>query len=234
MRKIYMVFTLIFALATTAIAQNYNVTFAVDASQLLSVSADGIHIAGNFQMAGGASADWAPAEGAMTDTDGNGVWQVTVSLPAGTYLYKYINGNTWGDNEGVTGTALDATCSITDASGNVNREITISADTIVGPYIYDACTISSMILNSNKVTTEATILVAPNPMTNRASILLNNPNNETFTMAITNMMGQVVRTQNNINTDIVTIERNDLAAGVYFVTLKNEEGAMITEKLIVQ
>jgi hypothetical protein len=51
---------------------------------------------------------------------------------------------------------------------------------------------------------------------------------------MTNIMGQVVRTPRNINTNVVEIEKADLTSGVYFVTLQNEAGARITEKLIVQ
>jgi hypothetical protein len=231
MKKIYMILATVVTFATTAIAQNYTVVFAVDASQMVSVSDTGIHIAGNFQMAAGMSPDWTPSAGTMEDNDGNGVWQVTVSLPAGTYLYKYINGNEWGDNEG---TALDATCSVTDASGNVNREIIISSDTVVGPYFYDLCSLSTEVLSVNRITTKATMLVAPNPMGERAAIFLSNPNNEVFNMTMTNMMGQVVRTQTNINADVIEIEKADLTSGVYFVTLQNEKGAKITEKLIIQ
>jgi len=234
MRKIYLVLAFAIAFATTAMAQNYNVYFAVDVTALASVSADGVSIAGNFQAAAGMPADWTPANGAMEDADGNGVWQILVSLPAGTYDFKFINGNDWGDNEGQAGTALDATCSIDDGAGNINRQITISSDTVVGPFIYDACTVSSLILNNTNISTAATMTVAPNPMVDRAAILLSNPENEVFNMTLTNMMGQIVRTENGINGNVVNIEKADLVAGVYFVTLQNEAGAKITEKLIIQ
>jgi hypothetical protein len=234
MKKIYIVLIMVVAFATTTMAQNYTVVFAVDANQMASVSTNGISIAGNFQVAAGMPAEWSPADGAMEDADGNGVWQITVSIPAGTYVYKYINGNDWGDNEGTASTSLDATCSLDDGAGNINREITISSDTVVGPYFYDACTESTEVLSVNKISTEATMLVAPNPMGERAAIFLSNPNNEVFTMTMTNIMGQVVRTPSNINTNVVEIEKADLTSGVYFVTLQNEAGARITEKLIVQ
>jgi hypothetical protein len=237
MRKIYLVFAFAIAFATTAMAQNYNVYFAVDVSALAAVDSTGIHMAGNFAGASGGTAslpDWDPASGALEDADGNGVWQILVSLPAGDYEFKFINGNGWGDNEGQSGTALDATCSNTDPNGNINRTITISGDTVVGPFIYDACTISAMILNATNVSTAATMILAPNPMVDHAAILLSNPNNEVFNMTMTNMMGQVVRTENNINTNVINIEKADLVAGVYFVTLQNEAGAKITKKLIIQ
>jgi len=235
MRKIYLVFAFAIAFATTVMAQSFNVVFAVDATQMAAVSADGISIAGNFQAAAGMAADWSPADGGMEDADGNGVWQITVQLPAGSYDFKFINGNAWGDNEGLSGvTALDATCSTDDGAGNINRNITISGDTVVGPFIYDACTISALTLNATNISTAATMVVAPNPMTTNASILLSNPDNEVFNMTLTNMVGQVVRTENGINGNVVNIEKGELTSGVYFVTLQNEEGAKITEKLVIQ
>ncbi len=81
---------------------------------------------------------------------------------------------------------------------------------------------------------EGEVTIAPNPMTDRTAILFNNTNNETFSMTIVSMMGQVVRTEKNINTNVLEIERGDLTSGVYFVNLKNEAGATITKKLIVQ
>jgi hypothetical protein len=78
------------------------------------------------------------------------------------------------------------------------------------------------------------MIVAPNPMVDRAAILLSNPENEIFNMTMTNIMGQVVRTENSINGNVINIEKADLVAGVYFVTLQNEAGAKITEKLIIQ
>lgn len=237
MRKIYLVFGFVIALATTTMAQNYNVYFAVDVSGLATVSADGISIAGNFATASNSTAslpDWTPADGGMEDADGNGVWQILVSLPAGSYDFKFINGNDWGDNEGQASTALDATCSTDDGAGNINRNITISGDTVVGPFIYDACTISALILNNTNIATAATMIVAPNPMTTNASILLSNPENEIFNMTVTNMVGQVVRTENGINGNLINIERKELTSGVYFVTLQNEAGAKITEKLVIQ
>lgn len=238
MRKIYMTLAILVAFATVSMAQNYTVVFAVDASQMATVSANGIHMAGNFTSVAGATnttiPDWSPGATTLEDADGNGVWQITVSLPAGTYLYKYVNGPTWDPNEGQASTALDATCSVTDAGGNINREVTISSDTVVGPYFYDQCVLSNTTLGVNKISTQATMLVAPNPMGERAAIFLSNPNNEVFNMTMSNIMGQVVRTQNNINTNVVNIEKADLTAGVYFITLQNEKGAKITEKLIVQ
>ena len=67
-------------------AQNYNLTFRVDMSQQ-TLSPDGVHVAGDFQQQAGYASNWDPAATELTDADNDEIYEVTVSLPAGTYLY---------------------------------------------------------------------------------------------------------------------------------------------------
>ncbi|MFN5621356.1 MAG: T9SS type A sorting domain-containing protein [Flavobacteriales bacterium] len=79
--------------------QFHNMTFAVSMANVL-VSPNGVHLAGGFGAYG--YANWNPSGIAMTDPDGNGVYTVTLSLPAGqSFEYKFINGNDWPGAEGV-------------------------------------------------------------------------------------------------------------------------------------
>ena len=60
------------------------------------VSADGVHVAGNFQ-------GWDPAATPMTDNM-DGTWSYSFSSDtAATYQYKFINGNAWGSDESIPG-----------------------------------------------------------------------------------------------------------------------------------
>lgn len=92
------------------------VTFKVDMS-LQTVSPNGVHLAGGFEAAG--YPNWNPGGIAMTDDDGDNIYEVTLSLPAGSYEYKYVNGNEWGGDE-----AAPIEC----AAGGTNRGITITSD----------------------------------------------------------------------------------------------------------
>lgn len=59
------------------------------------VSANGVHIAGNFQ-------GWNPSSTAMTDANGDGIYEYTINTFVGEKIeYKFINGNAWGTDETV-------------------------------------------------------------------------------------------------------------------------------------
>ncbi len=90
------------ALATMmgfAASAQIDVTFRVDMSGQ-AVSPLGVHVAGDWQAAAGFAADWQPGISEMTDA-GDGIYELNVSLPAGQYSYKFVNGDNWGMDEQV-------------------------------------------------------------------------------------------------------------------------------------
>lgn len=104
-------------------ADSVSVTFRVDMSQV-TVSTNGVHIAGAFQ-------DWDPAATPMNDDDGDNVYEYTVSLPANmTYEYKFVNGNAWGMDEAVP----------SDCAQNNNRFVEVgSQDIVLNAVCYASC-----------------------------------------------------------------------------------------------
>jgi len=71
------------------------VTLTVDMTNEM-VSADGVHVAGNFQ-------GWDAGATPMTDNM-DGTWSYSFSSDtAATYQYKFINGNAWGADESIPG-----------------------------------------------------------------------------------------------------------------------------------
>lgn len=124
MKKLYALLIMsIFSLG--AIAQ-VNVTFQVDMSTQ-TVSGDGVHCAGNWQAAAGYPGDWDPSTSELLDPDGDMVYELTVQLPAGTYEYKFVNGNAWGSDE-----AVPSAC----APGGSNRELIVAMVDLTTP---DVC-----------------------------------------------------------------------------------------------
>ncbi|MBI1307577.1 MAG: T9SS type A sorting domain-containing protein [Bacteroidetes bacterium] len=99
MKKGYL---LLMSLLTSAFSfAQVQVTFQVDMSKQ-TVGANGVHVAGSFQDEAGFAGDWDPSTSALTDGDGDGVYTLTVTLPADSvYQYKFVNGNAWGNDEGI-------------------------------------------------------------------------------------------------------------------------------------
>ncbi len=118
------------ALLTVALAgQAVPLTFRVDMTGQ-TVGAAGVHVAGTFQAAAGFASDWNPATTALTDPDGDHIFEVTVNVPTGDYLYKFVNGNSWA------GAELPATsCGVTDGGGNVNRQLSLGGTALRLPSV---------------------------------------------------------------------------------------------------
>lgn len=124
MKKIY---TLMLAMMMAGAAWGQrSVTFQVDMSGQ-TVSANGVHIAGDFQMAAGAAGNWDPAATALSQVGATNIYEVTVNIPDGLYQYKFINGNAWGDDEGVPA-AAQVSAGLGFNGGNSNRWVQVTAD----------------------------------------------------------------------------------------------------------
>lgn len=98
MKKIYFA-ALAVMFATMAQAQIL-VTFQVDMNGE-TVSSDGVHVAGDWQLEAGYAGNWDPSSAIMTDDDSDGIYELTVDLAPGQYQYKYVNGNAWGSDESI-------------------------------------------------------------------------------------------------------------------------------------
>jgi hypothetical protein len=128
MKKIYL--TALSAIIGVSLMAQVSVTFQVDMSDEAGVSANGVHVAGSWQSEANGADDWQPGANAMMDM-GDGIWALTVDLPAGDYQYKFINGNNWDPdgtnlgNEGVPSIVQNGGnrfFTITDWHGGVDGE----------------------------------------------------------------------------------------------------------------
>ena len=75
--------------------------------------------------------------------------------------------------------------------------------------------------------------VFPNPFNSSTTIEFPNDNNEVFKLYIYDVMGCLVRKQDNISTDKLVIEKAGLIKGVYFIELKSANQSIKT-KIIVE
>lgn len=237
MKNLYIFsFLMIAALGMTA-QDSASVIFAIDMNGVSSVSADGVSLAGNLQdnFAGTACNEWTPGCTILSDDDADGVWTIKLKVAVGTYEYKYVNGIAWGNNEGG---GLSADCGVDDMNGAFNRTLDLTSapldrDTIIGPFKYDSCTLSTLQVTSLDRGFESAMAmtVAPNPANSSAVLSFKNDRAHEFTMTLSTMTGAVVRRE-SVTGSSVEIQRNDLPAGLYFVTLVNNEGQRASRKMI--
>lgn len=116
-------------------AQDVPLSFRVDMSNE-EISESGVHVAGNFQALAGFPSDWNPGTTELADPDGDEIYELTVNVPSGTYLYKFINGSSWNDQA----ENPPAACAMNDGGGNLNRQVTVGESAITLPVVaFDSC-----------------------------------------------------------------------------------------------
>jgi len=102
------------------------------------ISANGLHVAGNFQGAAGATGDWKPSETTLTNGGSGDIYSVVVNIPANArYEYKFINDNNWGSGEESIPT-INQVGSAINGGSNGNRWIyvdSLASDTTVIPAV---------------------------------------------------------------------------------------------------
>jgi len=226
MKKLYTLFSLLFMVAM--LQAQVMVTFSVDMNNSgETVHPDGMHVAGSFQ-------GWTSNGTPLDDTDGDGIWTVTVDIPAGDILFKFINGPDWGPNEFADGSVPDGGCAMDDGSGNINRTETIPAgETEYALPIYGHNSCESVLNTQDPNATALDLKASPNPFYGNTLLTFNNPNNQQFQVQVTDMTGRLVRSYQNVTGENLMI--TDLTnPGIYFATLINEVGANATFKIVVQ
>jgi alpha-amylase len=183
----------------------------VDMSQV-TVSGNGIHLAGSFQ-------GWNPLS-TMLYSFGSNVYEVISYVTAGTYEYKFYNGNTTGDAETVPGV-----CSV-----NSSRSVTVSADTILPASCFSGCTVCSPQSIAEKNTDHFNLY--PNPCVQSACMqFYANAVNRTVT--ISDASGRLVREYKNVSGNRMLISRNELECGLYIINVVTEGQLTSSGKLII-
>ncbi len=76
--------------------------------------------------------------------------------------------------------------------------------------------------------------VYPNPMSDFTSIEFKNPLLISHTLSIYDTQGKMVRSIDNITSEKVKIERENLTAGLYFIRLRDEHEIRAESKLLIE
>mgnify|MGYP006256190219 CR=1 FL=1 len=113
-----------------AATDTVTVTLRVDMrNQFLTGAVDTVSVAGSLQAAAGYPSDWTPGTTLLTDADNDSVYEVTLTLPADVYQYKFVNGTAWGLDESVP-----SACGVSN-----NRELAAMSDTILPIVCFGMC-----------------------------------------------------------------------------------------------
>ncbi len=194
----------------------YNATFRVDMNDQ-TVAAEGVF------LAGGLINSWTPANTPMSDDDGDGIWEVTVPLPATLIEYKYVNGPDGWEELG------EGDCTIT--SGDfINRALTMEAkDTIVTAYLFGTCDV--VVANKETVLEDVFTL---NPSVTSDMTILSTRNTDAKIIEIYNLNGQLVQQLSmDAGQQKMMINVADLSAGMYIVNMRTNE-FISTKRLVIQ
>ncbi len=202
------------------------------------VSSDGLFVSGDFE-----TCPWSKMDVVLTQhpTDPD-VYQASYPVTPGVIRWKFFNGSPGlddgGENQGGTATATvfqDDGCGVDNGYSGSNRETDLSAitaDTDLPIYIFNTCD-EYTIVATHEVLDLERFDITPNPVTDFALIQFSNDSNESFDLTVTSLTGKVVKQLTNITTNSVEVPVENLNAGMYFVTLKNDKGATTSRKFVV-
>lgn len=76
------------------------------------------------------------------------------------------------------------------------------------------------------------IIMYPNPSENSVTLII--PGNDTYTVSLINVNGQIVYSQNNLKEINHTIDTSIYNSGIYFVNLTSTTGQTVTKRLIIK
>lgn len=94
--------------------------------------------------------------------------------------------------------------------------------------------ISTVVSNQDISVSDIKYKVYPNPFSAQTTLRFDNPNNATHHLTLSTLTGEIVRTIDNIHSSEVTIERSNLANGIYFFQLYSKSRRLASGKIIIQ
>lgn len=154
----------------------------------------------------------------------------TSVTPSGSSLSANASGASYqwldcGNNFAVISGATNQTFAPT-SSGNYAVEVTQNACTDTSS-CYNVTLTGIVEINKN-----VRIDVIPNPFSSQ-TILQLDKNLSNATLSVENIFGQTVTEINNISGQRLTLQRNNLPAGVYFIRLKEDHKQIATKKILI-
>ena len=140
------------------------------------------------------------------------------------------------DTDGIVTTPIDTgnSAAYSLALQNDGKIVVAGGSQIGSIYTFALARYNNDVLSSiNEISDQNTdVTIYPNPFSN--NITINTKTSlEKSTIKIYSMMGQLVKEINNVSGYNIVLQRDNLESGVYFITLSQENGMLISEKIIV-
>jgi Secretion system C-terminal sorting domain len=187
--------------------------FLVD-MQGLTVSNDGVHVAGSFQ-------NWDPGSMRLYSFGGTVYEYIGYSdTTIASIEYKYVNGNAWGTDESVP-----AACAT-----NNNRSLPMPVDTLLPAVCFASCVACPAVAITEAATPQ--LKIYPNPAADAFHVRVSNSAGA-WSLRLLDQQGRRVRNLMGAGEQELLVERDALPAGLYFVEICTN-GERSTQKLIFQ
>ena len=200
-----------------AVPATADVTFIVDFTQAAFTPADTIYLMGAFTQ-------WEANAVPMVPHSVAGQYIATeANYCPGTMEYRFSNGD---PSNTANHEPVPMDCGVDNGVGSYNRFFARSGSADTVQHIFGQCSFISV-----EEDALSGVSIRPNPMNESATIALGNAGR--YSVRVFDMTGRVVAGFENVQGDI-TLERNNMVSGMYYVNIANAKGATKTLKIIVE
>ena len=200
-----------------AVPATADVTFIVDFTQAAFTPADTIYLMGAFTQ-------WDANAVPMVSHSVAGQYIATeANVCPGTMEYRFSNGD---PSNSSNHEPVPMDCGVDNGVGGYNRFFARSGSADTVQHIFGQCSFISI-----EEDALLGVIVRPNPMKESATIALGNAGR--YSVRVFDITGRVVAGFDNVQGDI-TLERNNMVSGMYYVNIADAKGATKTLKVIVE
>lgn len=214
-------FLLILISSTTHLlyAQNgtSRVTLTVDMSAE-TIAEEGVFVVGNFF-------NGTPE---LLDDNGDGTWSYPLTFTTGDSLfYKFMNGTV--EEEVTEGACLTA-------DGQQRLLVVPDEETTIVETCFNHCVTCEALTTSTSevLLADWQFQLSPNPMQTHTVASWKMEEVRIHHIQLLDLSGRTLRTYNKLDSSNLTIEKGALSTGIYLLKIRDEEGRVATQKLIVQ
>jgi hypothetical protein len=135
--------------------------------------------------------------------------------------YRFVNGNTESGLEDVPA----------ECEQDGYRFIEIPKDSVMETVCFSACSDCNSI-GTPEIPSLLTAVIYPNPFTESAKVEFNDPY-YSHDVSIIDLLGNTKRVYKNCGTNSLTVLRDDLPTGIYFVKIESENRWLSTLRLVI-